>query len=61
MLQRVELRLDARRTVGGIARTVWAGRGQCAVRFIGFSDVDRLEIAEHLDRASLQHRLALWR
>jgi hypothetical protein len=59
MLQRLELQLDGRHTVRGMARTVWSKRGTCAVRFLGLSDVDRLEIAEHLDRAALARRAAL--
>ena len=49
MLQRVELLLRGRRTVRGVARTVWARGGLHAVRFVEFSDADRLEIAEHVD------------
>lgn len=49
MVQRVELRLGGQRTVSGMARTVWADGGLHAVRFVNLSDVDRLDIAEHMD------------
>lgn len=52
MIQRVELLLRGRRTVRGIARTIWARGGLHAVRFVELSDVDRLEIAEHVDLVS---------
>ena len=51
MFQRLELFLGSSRPVHGVARTVWAHHGMCAVRFVDLSDVDRLEIAEHVDRS----------
>jgi hypothetical protein len=50
MFQRVELFLGTRQPVRGVARTVWAQEGLCAVHFVDFCDADRLEIAEHIDR-----------
>jgi PilZ domain len=50
LVQRFEIDLGRRGRVQTLARTVWS-RGQWqAVRFIGLSDVERLDIAEHLDR-----------
>ncbi|MBI4950653.1 MAG: hypothetical protein HY908_01335 [Myxococcales bacterium] len=46
----VELRLGGGASIQGLARTVRSGGGRHALRFIGMSEVDRLEIAEHLDR-----------
>ena len=51
LVQRVDLDLGELQ-IHGAARTVWSDGDLHAVRFIGLSDVDRLEIAEHLDRAS---------
>jgi hypothetical protein len=39
-------------------RSVWSHGTQQAFRFIALSDVDRLTIAEHLDRQRLQRRAA---
>ena len=50
MIQRVELHLGAGQMLCGMARTVWASNGMCAVRFVDMSDADRLDIAEHIDR-----------
>jgi hypothetical protein len=50
MVQRLELDLDGRK-VQATARTVWCYGELQGVRFVGLSDVDRLEIAEHIDRA----------
>ncbi len=49
LVQHVELGIGARR-IRGAARTVWADGDLQALRFVGLTDVDRLEIAEHLDR-----------
>ncbi len=51
LVQHVELEVGDRR-IRGAARTVWADGELQALRFVGLTDVDRLEIAEHLDRAS---------
>ncbi|MBW2529156.1 MAG: hypothetical protein JRI23_33580 [Deltaproteobacteria bacterium] len=50
MIQRVELDLGGEAPVRGVARTVWAQGDLHAVRFVELGDVDRLEIAEHIDR-----------
>jgi hypothetical protein len=50
LVQELELQLGDGCSLRTLARTVWsAGRLQ-AVRFLGLGDVDRLELAEHLDR-----------
>jgi len=54
MVHQVELQLGPQRRLAGLARTVWSGAKTHAVQFIGLSDVDRLEIAEHVDM--LQNR-----
>jgi len=56
MFQRVDILLGPSRHVQGVARTVWAQSGMCAVHFVGLSDADRLEIAEHVDRAERRQR-----
>jgi hypothetical protein len=56
MFQRLELFLGGTVPVRGVARTVWADAGMCAVHFVDLSDADRLEIAEHLDRSSRRRR-----
>jgi hypothetical protein len=50
IMQRIELRLETGRRVRGLARTIWSRRGYFAIRFVGFEDADRLEIAEQVDR-----------
>ncbi len=50
LVQHVELDIGEHR-IRGAARTVWSDGELQAIRFVGLSDVDRLEIAEHLDRA----------
>ena len=50
MVQKVELDLDGV-PVETYARTAWCFGDLQAVRFVGLSEVDRLEIAEHLDRS----------
>jgi hypothetical protein len=48
----LELHLrDGRRPIRVRARTVWTKGRFCAVRFVRMHDVDRLTIAEQLDRA----------
>ena len=47
--ERFELHLGAR-PIRGRARSVWSRDGLHAVRFVSMSDVDRLVIAEHIDR-----------
>ena len=49
MIQRLELQLGDRVLVT-LARTIWTHADTMAVRFIGLDDVDRLDIAEYLDR-----------
>lgn len=49
-----ELFLGGRR-IRARARSVWSKDGMQAVRFVALPDVDRLTIAEHLDR--VKHRL----
>jgi hypothetical protein len=51
-LQAFEIRLGGRpvRTRG---RIVWTGGRLSGVRFIGMHDVDRLTLAEHIDRRRL--------
>lgn len=51
LVQHVELDIGDR-LIRGAARTVWADGELQALRFVGLTDVDRLEIAEHLDRAA---------
>ena len=46
----VELSLAGRQPIRAVARTVRSRAGQHALRFVGLSEVDRLDIAEHLDR-----------
>ncbi len=50
LVQRVELELGGAALVRAMARTVWCYRDLQAIHFVGLSDVDRLEIAEHMDR-----------
>ena len=57
LVQRVRLEMGGA-TVTTYARTVWSRGGLEAVRFVGLSDVDRLEIAEHLDRLEARRRVA---
>ena len=49
-LHAFELHLRGQRPIRGRARSVWSKEGLHAVRFVAVSDVDRLDIAEHLDR-----------
>ena len=41
------------------ARTIWARGELQAVRFVGLGEIDRLEIAEHLDRLERRRRAQL--
>jgi hypothetical protein len=50
MMQRFEMQLETGRRIRGLARTIWSRRDCFAVRFVGMSDADRLEIAELVDR-----------
>src|SRR5262245_53954070 len=50
LVQRVELDLDRMTRIVTLARTIWAKGAWQAVRFVGLDDVDRLDIAEHLDK-----------
>ena len=50
LVQHMELDIGDR-LIRGAARTVWAEGDLQAIRFVGLTDVDRLEIAEHIDRA----------
>ena len=47
------------RIIGVLARTVWHDGRMLAVRFVDMSDVDRLEIAEHLDEIARRRRQLL--
>ncbi|MFO0760926.1 MAG: PilZ domain-containing protein [Byssovorax sp.] len=47
-----EIHLDIGRIIPARARSVWCKDGFQAVRFVWMHDVDRLEIAEHLDRVA---------
>jgi hypothetical protein len=51
LVQHLDIEL-ADRVVSGAARTVWSQGGLQGLRFVGLSDVDRLDIAEHLDALS---------
>ena len=55
LVQKLRLELGGA-TVTTYARTVWSRGGLEAVRFVGLSDVDRLEIAEHLDWLEARRR-----
>jgi len=50
LLQHLELEIGAPKPLRTLARTVWAEGKWQGVRFVGLSDVDRLDIAEHIDR-----------
>jgi hypothetical protein len=50
LVQRLELALDRATTIVTLARTIWQRGRWRAVSFVGLDDVDRLDIAEHLDR-----------
>jgi hypothetical protein len=50
LVQRFEIDLGRRGRLEALARTVWSREEWQAVRFIGLSEVERLDIAEHLDR-----------
>ena len=50
LLNALELQLEGERPIRMRARTVWSQDRLQAVRFVVMHDVDRLEIAEHLDR-----------
>lgn len=59
LVQRFELHLGGGDPVSTLARTVWSRGPWQAVRFVGLSDVDRLEIAEHLDAVEGARRCLL--
>jgi len=50
LLNSLELELEGERPIPLRARTVWSQDRLHAVRFVVMHDVDRLSIAEHLDR-----------
>jgi len=52
-----ELYLGANRPIRARARSVWSRDGLQAVRFVLIHDVDRLVIAEHLDRLARLHQI----
>jgi len=56
LVQRLELELETA-TLCTLARTVWQRGDVHAVRFIDLSDVDRLDIAEHLDIIERHRRI----
>ena len=56
MVQQLVLQIGST-SVTTYARTVRSHGGLQAVRFVGLSDVDRLEIAEHLDSLEKRKRL----
>ncbi|MEZ4439135.1 MAG: PilZ domain-containing protein [Polyangiaceae bacterium] len=49
MVQRIDIHLGKSEPIRAMARTVWAEDDLQAIRFVGLSDVDRLEIAEFID------------
>ncbi|MBW2453029.1 MAG: PilZ domain-containing protein [Deltaproteobacteria bacterium] len=49
LVQHLELEIGALKPLKTLARTVWADGKWQGVRFVGLSDVDRLDIAEHID------------
>src|SRR5262245_51197650 len=51
-LNALELRLPRGRAIPMHARTVWSRGRMQAVRFVVIHDVDRLDIAEHLDEVA---------
>ncbi len=56
LIQRLELKLGASKSLKTLARTVWSRGKWQAVRFVGLSEVDRLDIAEHIDAMEGRHR-----
>ncbi len=56
-VNRFELYLGPNRPIRARARSVWDRDGLQAVRFVLIHDVDRLVIAEHLDRLSRLHQM----
>jgi hypothetical protein len=48
LVQRLELAIGERE-IRTLARTIWCAGKLRAVRFIGLDEVDRLDIAEHID------------
>ena len=56
MVQRIELDLGHAKPLRAMARTVWRSDELHALRFVGMNDVDRLEIAQHLDRLEIERR-----
>ncbi len=59
LIQRLELELGTPKPMKTLARTVWSKGRLQAVRFVGLSEVDRLDIAEHLDRMEGRRRCSL--
>jgi hypothetical protein len=58
LLLRLELQLPERfRKLEALARPVWSFGSQQALRFVHMSDVDRLNLAEHLDILALRGAL----
>lgn len=55
LVESLEIELDGV-SIATRARTVWTRGDLQAVRFIGLGEVDRLEIAEHLDRLERRRR-----
>ena len=53
---RMDLHLEAGREIHLRGRTVWSDGPLQAVRFVVMDDVDRLDIAEHLDALARQAR-----
>ena len=56
-VNRFELFLGPNRPIRARARSVWGRGGLQAVSFVLIHDVDRLVIAEHLDRVSRSQQL----
>jgi PilZ domain len=56
-VNRFELYLGPNRPIRARGRSVWGKAGLQAVRFVLIHDVDRLVIAEHLDRLSRLHQI----
>jgi hypothetical protein len=59
LIQRLELNLGPSKSLSTLARTVWSNGAMQAVRFVGLCEVDRLEIAEHLDAMEGRRRCSL--
>lgn len=57
-LHRLEIDLGGKDVLRVAVEVVWSRRGSYAVRFCSAGDVDRLQLAEHIDRLMAVHFLA---